>query len=207
MSDAVVGLIALVAGLFLCFLGRSAVRVILSVWGAFVGFALGGALVSALTGSSPFATWVGWLVGIVLALLMAGLAHAFYALAVAITMGSIGYGFGAALAIGLGSDPTLVHVVGVAAAVVLAVVALVTNLPDALLVVLTALAGAGAIVVGLMLVTGAAEAADFAVSDVRTVITQQRWWWAAMYAMLAATGVVSQSRSSRTQPMKAGWGA
>ena len=53
MSDIVVGLVAVVAGALLCFAGRIAARVILSVWGAFVGLALGGAAVTLATGAPP----------------------------------------------------------------------------------------------------------------------------------------------------------
>ena len=49
MSNVIVGLIAVVSGLVLCFGGRNVFRVILAVWGAFVGFTLGGALLSTAT--------------------------------------------------------------------------------------------------------------------------------------------------------------
>lgn len=205
MSDIVVGLVALVAGAFLCFLGRAAARAILSIWGAFVGFTLGAAVVAAVTGTSPFATFLGWLVGILLAFLFAGLAYAFYAIAVAITLGSIGYGFGAGLAVALGAGPTVAHVVAITAAVLLAVAALTTDFPDVLLIVLTAAFGASVIVAGIMLMVGVAVAADFTVVEVRSFIAQQRWWWIVLDAVLIVLGILVQSRSPRGAAMRTRW--
>ena len=205
MSEIVVGLVALVAGAFLCFAGRIAVRVILSIWGAFVGLALGGAAVSAITDSSPLSTILGWVVGILLAVLLAGLAYAFYALAVIIALGSIGYGLGAALALALGAGPQVAHIVAIAVAVLLAVTALVTDLPGALLVFLTAASGAGAIIAGLMLLVGVAVASDFSAGDLPSVIEQQSWWWMVGYVALTLGGILVQSRSRRTTAMRNNW--
>lgn len=197
MSDVVVGLVALAAGVVLCFLGRLAARLILSIWGGFVGLAVGGALASALTGSSLFSTALTWVVGILAAILFGALAYSFYALAVALTIGSIGYGLGAALALALGGSNTVVHVVALTAGVLLGLVTLVTNLPEALLIVLTATSGAAAIVGGLMLVTGAAEVLDFTVATVDAVI-RQNVWWTVLYAVVVFGGIVVQSRSPHT---------
>jgi len=41
MADLWVGVIALVAGLVLCFRGAAALRAVLALWGAFMGFILG----------------------------------------------------------------------------------------------------------------------------------------------------------------------
>lgn len=205
MSDVVVGLVALVAGAFLCFAGRIAVRVILSVWGAFVGLALGGAVVSAITDSSPLSTVLGWLVGILLAVLLAGLAYAFYALAVVIALGSIGYGLGAALALAFGAGPQVAHIVAIAVAVLLAITALVTDLPGALLVFLTASGGAGAIIAGLMLLLGVAVASEFSAGDLPSVIQQRSWWWMAGYVALTIGGILVQSRSPRRTAMRTSW--
>lgn len=205
MSNIAVGLIALVAGALLCFLGRTAVRVILSIWGAFVGFTLGAAIVAAITGTSSFATVVGWLVGVLLAFLFAGLAYAFYAVAVVVTLGSIGYGLGAALAVALGAGPTVAYIVAITAAVLLAVAALATNFPEVLLIALTASFGAGVMVAGLMLVAGVAVTADFTVADIRSLITQQRWWWIVLDAVLVVLGILVQARSPRGTAMRTRW--
>lgn len=177
----------------------------MSFWGAFVGLALGGAIVASATGASPLSTLLGWVVGILLGILLGSLAYSFYALAVAIVMGSIGYGFGAGIAMWLGAGATVMHVVGLVAGVALAILALATNLPDALLIVLTASSGAAAMAAGLMLMLGVAMAADFMGADIRSVISDQRWWWLAFYGVATIAGIVVQSKSRRAESMRSSW--
>ena len=50
----------------------------------------------ALTGDGTFATVTGWVVGLVVALVFAGLAYLFYYAAIAIFAGTVGYTLGAA---------------------------------------------------------------------------------------------------------------
>lgn len=205
MSNVIVGLIAVVSGLILCFGGRSIFRVILAVWGAFVGFTLGGALLSAATGEPPFTTVLGWVVSIAAALLFASLAYLFYVLAVVIAIGSIGYSLGAGLGIALGATGTVLLVLGVFAALLLAGAALATNLPDILLTVVTALTGAAAIVAGVMLVVGVANPADLTGTSLREFVAQQPLWWTAMYVVVAIVGIVVQLRAGRGASMRSSW--
>ncbi len=205
MSYVLVGLIAIVSGLILCFGGRTIFRIILAVWGAFVGFTLGGALISAITGEPPFTTVLGWIGSVLAALLFAGLAYSFYVLAVIIAIGSIGYSLGAALGIALGATGTVLLVLGVFAALLLAGAALATNLPDILLMILTALTGASAIVGGLMLVVGVAEPSDLTETSLRNFVVQQPLWWSAMYVVVAIFGIVVQHRAGRGGTMRSFW--
>lgn len=205
MSSVVVGLIAVVSGLILCFGGRTIFRIILSVWGAFVGFTLGGSLVSSFTGEQPFATVLGWGVSVLVALLFAGLAYSFYVLAVIIAIGSIGYSLGAGLGIALGATGTVVLVIGILAALLLAGAALATSLPDVLLTVLTALTGAAAIVEGIMLVVGVAKPSDLTETSLREFVVQQPWWWIAMYVVIAIFGMLVQHRAGRGDTMRSFW--
>ncbi len=205
MSYVLVGLISVVSGLILCFGGRTIFRIILSVWGAFVGFTLGGSLLSSFTGEPPFTTVLGWVVSVLAALLFAGLAYGFYVLAVIIAIGSIGYSLGAALGIALGASGTVLWVLGIFAALLLVGAALATNLPDILLTVLTALTGAAAIVAGLMLVVGVAEPADLAGTSLREFVVQQPPWWTAVYVVIAIVGMVVQHRAGRGDTMRSFW--
>ncbi len=205
MSYVLVGLIAVVSGLILCFGGRTIFRIILSVWGAFVGFTLGGSLVSSFTGEPPFTTVLGWVVSVLVALLFAGLAYGFYVLAVVIAIGSIGYSLGAGLGIALGATGTVVLVIGILAALLLAGAALATNLPDILLTILTALTGAAAIVAGLMLVVGVAEPSDLTETSLREFVVAQPLWWTALYVVIAVAGMVVQHRAGRGDSMRNFW--
>lgn len=205
MSYVLVGLIAVVSGLILCFGGRTIFRIILSVWGAFVGFTLGGSLLSAFTGDPPYTTVLGWVVSVLAALIFAGLAYSFYVLAVIIAIGSIGYSLGAGLGIALGATGTVLLVLGILAALLLAGAALATNLPDILLTVLTALTGAAAIVGGVMLVVGVAEPSDLTETSLREFVAQQPLWWTGLYVVVAIVGMVVQHRAGRGDSMRSFW--
>lgn len=205
MSYVLVGLIAVVSGLILCFGGRTIFRLILSVWGAFVGFTLGGSLLSTFTGDAPFTTLLGWVASVALALVFAGLAYSFYILAVIIAIGSIGYSLGTGMGIALGATSTVLLVLGILAALLLVGAALATNLPDILLTVLSALTGAAAIVAGLMLVVGVAEPVDLTETSLREFVVQQPLWWTAMYVVIAIVGMVVQHRAGRGDTMRSFW--
>ena len=86
MVDVVMGVLALLIGLLLCFRGRGAMRVLLALWGAFVGFGLGASLVAGLTEHGYLATAAGWLAAIVLAIVFAVLAYLFFAVAVVLVL-------------------------------------------------------------------------------------------------------------------------
>ena len=73
----------------------------------------------------------------------------------------------------------------------LAFVALVADLPMALLTVLTAMAGASAIVAGLMLVFGVTDVGDFDSAQTTKVLADD-WWWYAIYLVLAVGGMIAQ---------------
>ena len=134
MPQVVLGILAVVAGAVFCFRGYLALRAVIGVWGAFVGFNVGAAVVAALTGEPLLAGPLGWVGAVVGALLLGGLAYAFYAGAVLLTMGSVGYALGSAAA-GLFALPPWASVVaGLVGAVALVAVAVVTHMPAVLLV-------------------------------------------------------------------------
>src|SRR5690625_614638 len=60
MSDVVVGGLALLLGLLLCFRGSGALRILLALWGAFIGFGVGAVAVVQLTGQEYLGTVAGW---------------------------------------------------------------------------------------------------------------------------------------------------
>jgi len=204
MSDVWLGVIALVAGLVFCFRGQLALRAIIAIWGGFVGFFLGATLAAAAVGGDLLAGPVGWIAALVGAFVFAGLAYAFYSLAVAIAMGSIGFGLGTVAATALGASDGVVTAVGVGGAILLARFALATGLQHLLLVVASALGGAAAIVAGVMLLIGAADVADFAGTSTPEVLATG-WWWNAAYFAIALAGVIVQTRARRPVDTRRAW--
>nr|NLD40087.1 DUF4203 domain-containing protein [Actinomycetales bacterium] len=206
MSEVWLGVIAVLAGVLFCFFGAVAMRNIISIWGAFVGFALGATLAAGWTGAEPLGDVVGWIAALLGAFLFAGLAYAYYAFAVIVAVASVGYGLGGLAAVALGAGDGVAAIVGVVLAVVLAAVALATGLPHLLLVVLSATGGATAIVAGVMLLVGAVDSGDFAGQPVRDVVVQD-WWWTLAWVVLAVAGFVAQSRVRRPARAQEAWAA
>jgi hypothetical protein len=195
MEDVIFALLVILAGGLFCFFGYLAFRVIIPIWGAVVGFSLGAGLIAAATDEGFLRTGLAWAVAIGLALLFALLAYLFYWVAVVLAMGSIGFALGSSLMGALGVDWNWVVVlVGVAAGVLLAVLAIVADLPMILLVLLSALAGASAVTAGIMVLTGAIGTEDFT-DDAVTARAADDWWWYVLYLALAIVGVVYQART------------
>lgn len=195
MTDVVVGLLALVIGLLLCFRGHGAMRVLLAVWGGFMGFGLGAVLVAAISEQSYLASAMAWFAAIVLALVFAGLAYVFFAVAVVIAFASMGFVLGQTIGAALGvSEPWLLTGVGVAGGLALGLLAVATNLPDLVLIVVSALAGAAVAVGGLMLLVDALDLDALAETQLR--IGDQPGWYVGQL-VLAVVGVVVQLRATR----------
>jgi hypothetical protein len=205
MNDTVVGLIAILTGAVFCFRGYLAMRIIIPLWGAFAGFMLGAGIVSGADGFLGSA--LGWIVGIVLAVVFGLLAYLYYEVAVIIGMLAIGFALGTSLMVALGVTWSwLIVLAGVALAVVLAFVALVADLPMALLTILTAMAGASTIVAGLMLIFGVTDVGEFDSAQTTTTLADD-WWWYAIYLVLAIGGMIAQfvDVERRRDTLRAAW--
>lgn len=203
------GLLAIGIGALFCFRGYLAMRVIIPIWGAFAGFVLGAGIIASVTDESYLRTLAGWLVGFVVALIFAALAYLYYEISVLVVMASVGFTLGTTAMIAL--DVTwswLVIAVGVGVAVLLAFLAIAADLPTGLLVILTALAGSSAVVLGIMLMVGAANTAEF---DTAVFVQNidDAWWWYVLYAGVALAGIIMQFRlvESLRASMRESWAA
>lgn len=196
MKDILVGLLAVVAGLLFCFRGYLLMRIVIPLWGLFVGFALGGALVSAITERAFLGTVLGWIVGIVIGVVFAFIAYAYYAVAVVLTMATVGYLLGSTLMVALDVRWNWVVVaVGVVLAIVLALGAVIVDLPTVVLTVVTALSGATATIGGVMLIVNRLDLVDLGDDAVTASINASWGWWLA-YLALAFAGVFAQVQAT-----------
>jgi hypothetical protein len=196
LDDILVGIFALIVGLFFCFSGYFALRVVIPIWGAFAGFMLGAGLVDNFTDEGFLASALGWVVGLAIALVFGVLAYVFYEISVIIAMGAIGFALGSTLMVALGITWSWVIVlVGLAVGVLLAIFAVVGDMPMIVLTVLSALAGASAATTGIMLIFGAISLSDFD-SAATTDRLNEDWWWFAIYAVLAVAGLIVQMRNT-----------
>lgn len=197
MEDVLIGLLAIFVGAVFCFRGYLSMRIVFPLWGAWIGFVFGATLVASFDDEGFLSTLLGWLVGIVFAVAFSLLAYLFYEVAVIIGMATIGYVLGVAVLVALDVEWSwIVTLVGIACGVLLAIAAVKLDVPVVLLVVLTAAAGATAMVGGLMLLVGAVDIDDLSHSGVTDRIDASVWWWA-LDLVLAIAGIISQGRAAQ----------
>ena len=194
MADIVLGLFAILAGGFMLFAGQLVLRFVLPIWGFFAGFAFGAGLFAKLADEHFLGTVLGWVAGIVCALIFAVLAYLYFAVAVILAMAAFGFAIGSGLVVALGIDWNWVAVlVGIAIGAVLGLVSVMGNLPMIVLAVVSSIAGAVSVVAGLMLMVGAMNSADFTQGNF-TKAVQASWGWYLTLVVLALIGIVAQTR-------------
>src|SRR6476469_5426016 len=65
LADFVLGVLAIIAGLLLCFGGRFVLRLVIPIWGFFVGFGFGAGLVAGFSEDHFLGTVFGWVLGLI----------------------------------------------------------------------------------------------------------------------------------------------
>lgn len=204
MAEIIWGILAVVAGLIFCFRGYLAMRTVIGVWGGFIGFAVGAGLVAMVMQEPPLAGPFGWTGAIVGAVLFGGLAYSFYAVAVILAVGSVGYGLGASVAGLFTTVPWLLVLFGVIGAALLVVLALATRLPRFLLILVAASGGATAIIVGSLMVAGMLPLASIEPGRVASIL-ESHLWLNVVYFVLFLAGVVTQLSKRSTADLRANY--
>ena len=196
MADILLGLLAIIAGFAMLLAGQFVLRLVIPVWGFLAGFAFGAGLVAELADERFLGTVLGWMLGLVFAVVFALLAYLYYYIAVVLAMGAFGFAIGSGLVVALGVDWNWVAVlVGTAVGVVVGLVAIFGNMPMIVLVFLSAIAGAVAVVGGLMLLVGSLNSADFTRGDFTSTV-ENGWAWSLLLLVLAIIGIAVQARQS-----------
>jgi hypothetical protein len=153
------GLLAIAIGLAFCFYGFKVFLVLLPIWGFFAGFLLGANGVTALFGDAFLATATGWVVGFLLGLLFAVLSYLYYWIAVILLGGALGYQLtlGVLQWISPDFDGFIAFILALIVGAIFAVGFFVLHMPAVLVIVATAIAGAGATVAGVIVALGLVE--------------------------------------------------
>jgi hypothetical protein len=153
------GLLAIAIGLAFCFYGFKVFLVLLPIWGFFAGFLLGANGVTALFGDAFLATATGWVVGFLLGLLFAVLSYLYYWIAVILLGGALGYQLtlGFLQWISPDFDGFIAFILALIVGAIFAVGFFVLHMPAVLVIVATAIAGAGATVAGVIVALGLVE--------------------------------------------------
>lgn len=210
MQDIVVGLLALAVGAMFCFRGYLTMRVIIPLWGAFGGFLLGAGLVASSSDDGFLRSVLAWIVGFAVAVLFALIAYLYFEVSVVLAMTLIGFALGTSAMVAVGIEWSwVIMIAGIAVGVLLAILAIAGNMPMVLLTVLTAGAGASAMVGGIMLLFGKLQTEAITESGATTDQLHDDWWWYAIWGVLFVAGIVAQIAAADrlTATMREAWDA
>lgn len=197
LTTIAISLILFLVGGTFCFTGYRFFHWLIPIWGFVAGFLITATVIRDLYGGGFLATAAGWAFGVVIGLLVAVVAFTFYYVAVVILGASLGFTLGVGLVSLFGAQPGWLSVlVGVIVAVDVAMVVVFFDLPKALIVLFSALSGAGAIISGALLLFGQISL-DSLRNGVVGDLIRGTWVWFVAYLILALIGVIVQSRASR----------
>lgn len=190
--------IALLFATALIFGGYRFFLFLLPIWGFFGGFVMGSSAVEALFNSGLFATVTGWVVGFVVGAIFALLSYFFYAAAVAIAAGILGYMLGVGIMdiFGLDALSLITLLVGVMLAAGVVFVTFRFNLQKYVIIAATAIGGAALVVGTLLLGVGGVELLRVAESPVR-LLWQTSPFLAVVFVLLAVAGIIVQIQANR----------
>jgi hypothetical protein len=194
---AISSVIALFFGFVLAFSGYRFFMFLLPIWGFFAGFGVGAQTIQALFGDGFLSTATSWVVGFVVAVIFAVLSYLFYFCAVALIGGSLGYALGVGLMQAIGLDfGFIVWLVGIVAGIVIGVLVLVLNIQKWVIIVATALLGAGVIVGTFLFLFGGLPSAQLVQNPVRHVL-QTSPFWLIVFLVVAVLGGAAQYQTTR----------
>jgi hypothetical protein len=198
LEGIVIGAVGILLGAAFAFAGFRLFLLLLPLWGLFAGFMVGAGATATLLGESFLAGTVAIVVGVVVAIVFALLSWFYWWGAVAVVAGTLGYAVThwALVAIGFSAEGWIGVVIAAAAGVVLAFVALLVNAPKYVAIILTAFSGAASLSAGVALVLGIIKPDDMANGSLVAIYTQG-WVWIAIWAVVAAAGIVTQLGTSR----------
>lgn len=196
LALACAGLIGILFGLALAFAGYRFFLILLPIFGFFFGLAFGAQAIQALFGQAFLATVTSWVVGFIVGLVFAVLSYLFYLFAVALIAGALGYAVtvGLVQAIGLPMG-WLLWIIGVVVGIIVAIVTLRFNIQKWVVMIATAVLGAGAIVGTMVLLFN--PAAQFLQNPVRVALATSPFM-VIVFLLVAVLGVIVQVRHNRT---------
>jgi hypothetical protein len=186
MTEAVIGVLAILIGLMACLAGYAVFRIVLPVLGFLVGMGLGAQLAATLFDQPYLDTPLSWVLAIAVGVVLATIAFAWWYISVALTIAGLGYaiGYGAAIGIGLTVSGSVIG--GVVLAVVFALAAIVLRVPIGVVIVVTSFWGSSALIGGVLILMDRIEPRQLRNGTVDVVIAES----ALLLAIWVALGVV-----------------
>jgi hypothetical protein len=190
-------LLVIMLGLALCFTGYRFFQILISIWGFIAGFQFGASILSNWFGQGFLTTVIGWVLGLLIGIFAATLAYLFYAAAVVILAGFVGYQLGIGVMAGIGFNEGFVtFLVGLLVGLALVALAIYLHFPKVLILILTSLAGAELLLGGIFLALGRITLTGLRFGAVGAIV-QDSWFWGLLYLAIAAIGFAVQWRSTQ----------
>jgi hypothetical protein len=190
-------LLVIMLGLALCFTGYRFFTILISIWGFIAGFQFGATIFTNLFGQGFLSTVISWVVGLLVAIFAAAIAYLFYAAAVVLLAGFVGYQLGIGIMAGLGfEDGWVTFLVGLLVGVALVALAIYLHFPKALILILTSLAGAELLLGGIFLALGRISLTGLRFGAVGAMV-RDSWFWGLLYLAIAAVGFYFQWRTTQ----------
>jgi len=188
------GIILIVLGAGVALFGIWAFAIMLPVWGFIGGFFLGAAAVSSLLGHGFLQTTLGIIVGLAAGVVLALLSYFLWYFGVIFAAASVGALIGTGLMRAAGLEAGwFLWLIAIIFGVIFAIGALILNLPPYLIIVNTSLAGAAAVVTGLLLLLGRVTAADLSNGPGWATVNHQ-WIWAVVWFAIGIAAMLFQLR-------------
>jgi hypothetical protein len=190
------GVIGLLFGTAVAFLGYRLFLFLLPIWGFFFGLALGAQTMQAIFGTGFLAEVTSWVVGFIVGAIFAVLSYVFYMFAVILISGSLGYVIAVGLLTWLGMDMNfLVWIIGIIAAIALAFVTIRFNLQKWVIIIATAILGAATIFGTILFMFN--PVASVMQNPVQ-VMLQTNTFLLILFIIVAALGVYVQFATTRS---------
>jgi len=190
-------LLIIVMGLGLCLAGYRFFTILLPIWAFFAGLQFGATIFTNLFGQGFLSTVIGWVIALLVGIAAAALAYLFYAGAVILLAALVGYELGVGIMTWIGFKPGFIpFLVGFVFALGIGALAVFLRFPKLLIIILTAFAGAGAILAGFFLALGRISLDSLRFGEVGAIL-RDSWLWGLLYLAIAAVGFAFQWRTTQ----------
>ena len=198
LEGLLLGALAVGIGLAFAFWGFRVFLILLPIWGFFAGFLLGASGIEYIFGDAFLATATGWVVGFLLGLLFAVLSYLYYWVAVILLGGALGYQLTIGLLqwIGFDADGIIAFILAILGGAIFAVGFFLLRMPAVLVIVASAITGAGATVAGIAIGLGIIDYQELSGGIFGAYAVSDMGWLGIIAAIVIAfAGAIYQTRT------------
>jgi len=202
MKDLIITAVIGLSGALLLFSGYRLARIVIAIWGFVAGFALGASAASDALSNAFAGSSTGLVAGLILGSIFALFAYFFFELAIVLLFANIGYWVGTSFIGLLGIQKGfLPSVIGIMLGVFFGLITLFINAPKIILVLITSIGGALAVVSTLLIFLD-----KIALDNLSYAATAQQvnssWVWYILTLGIFIIGVIIQLASSQGYHLK-----